>query len=79
MSSVLPLFLEKTAEVMVAPKLHPFLVTITIGRESTELTVLAFKSCDAITTAIDLFFDGEYEMPDSMTVKAHPANVLRAA
>ena len=79
MSSVLPLFREKTAEVMVSPQLRPFLVTITIGREIHEMHVLAFKSCDAVCNAIDLFFDGEYEMPDSMSIKAHPANILRAA
>lgn len=41
--------------------------------------VLAFKSVDAITSALDIFFDGECEMPDGMNVKASPANVLRAA
>ena len=79
MSSVLPLFREPAAEVLVSPMLRPVCVTITIGREVHELHVLAFKSCDAISSAIDLFFDGEYEMPDEMSIKAHPANVLRAA
>ncbi len=82
MSSVLPLFSDlhdALNPAQVSPMLRPYSVTITIGREIHELHVLAFKSCDAIASAIDLFFDGEYEMPDAMSVKAHPANVLRAA
>ena len=79
MSSVLPLFREPAADVLVSPQPRPYSVTITIGRESFEIYVLAFKACDAVCNAIDLFFDGEYEMPDSMSIKAHPANVLRAA
>ena len=79
MSSVIPLFREPAADVLVSPQLRPYSVTITIGRHVQDMHVMAFKSCDAITTAIDLYFDGEYEMPDSMTVKANPANVLRAA
>ena len=67
------------ADVQVSPRLRPYSVTITIGREVHELNVLAFKSCDAVCNAIDLFFDGEYEMPDSMSIKARPSNVLRAA
>lgn len=79
MSAILPLFREREADVLVSPRLRPYSVTITIGRESTEIYVVAFKSCDAICNAIDLFFDGEYEMPDAMSIKAHPANLLRAA
>ena len=82
MSNVSPLFRElgeALSPVQVSPQLRPYSVTITIGREIHELHVLAFKSCDAICNAIDLFFDGEYEMPDAMSIKAHPANLLRAA
>ena len=82
MSAILPLFRDlhdALNPVHVSPQLRPYSVTITIGREIHELTVLAFKSCDAVCNAIDLFFDGEYEMPDAMSIKAHPANLLRAA
>lgn len=65
--------------VFVSPVLRPFFVTISFGAERHELNVLAFKSCDAISSAIDLFFDGEYEMPDAMSIKARPANVLTRA
>ena len=65
--------------VFVSPVLRPFFVTLSFGAERHELNVLAFKSCDAISSALDLFFDGEYEMPDAMSIKARPANVLRAA
>lgn len=72
-------FAEAINQVHVSPMLRPFAVTITIGRQVHELHVLAFKSCDAISSAIDIYFDGEYEMPDEMSIKARPANVLRAA
>lgn len=65
--------------VFVSPVLRPFFVTLSFGVERHELNVLAFKSCDAISCALDLFFDGEYEMPEAMSIKARPANVLRAA
>lgn len=79
MTSVLPLFSKPAADVQASPQMRPYLVTITIGRAALELHVLAFKSCDAICLAIDLHFDGEYEMPESMSIQALPANVLRAA
>ena len=84
MNNVHPLLREALAPfapapVNVSPQLRPYCVTITIGREINELHVLAFKSCDAIASALDLYFDGEYEMPEAMSVKAHPANLLRAA
>ena len=81
-SNVLLMFqdiLRVIAPVGVSPALRPFAVTMTFDGQCHEITVLAFKSCDAICYAIDTYFDGSDEMPDGMTVKASPANLLRAA
>ncbi len=40
-----------------------FEVELHIGAKSETLNVLAFTSCDAITRAIDIYFDGEDPMP----------------
>lgn len=69
----------EAAQVTVRRSCAWFLVELAFNGESHALHVLAFKSVDAITSALDMFFDGELEMPDGMNVKAHPANVLRAA
>lgn len=87
MSSVLPLFRDclregfapvKLAETTL-PELRSFSVTMCFEGQTHHKHVKAFKSADAISTALNDFFCGESEMPDEMSVKAHPANVLRAA
>lgn len=65
--------------VFVSPALRPFAVSLYFNGERHVLNVLAFKSCDAICSAVELFFDGEYEMPDGMKIDAQPANVLPRA
>lgn len=82
MSNVLPMFRGQgslASPVAVSQMLRPYRVTIAFNGERHELNVLAFKSCDAICSAIELFFDGEYEMPDGMRIDAQPANVLPRA
>ena len=82
MNNVLPMLQgirNAQNEVRISPMLRPYIVTMTINSERHEINVLAFKSCDAICNVIDMYFDGEYEMPDSMSIKESPANVLRAA
>lgn len=83
MNNVHPLF--KTALVPIAPRMpakgtRPFAVRFTIGAEVHDLNVIAFTSCDAICMAIDIFFDGEDNVPvDGMKVDVHPINVLPSA
>jgi hypothetical protein len=83
MNNVHPLF--KTALAPITPRMpakgtRPFAVRFTIGAEVHDLNVIAFTSCDAICMAIDIFFDGEDNMPvDGMKVDVHPMNFLPAA
>lgn len=79
MNTILPSFRKPAADALASPMLRPFSVSLSFDGERHDLHILAFKACDAISNALDLFFDGEYEMPDSLSIKAHPANVLRAA
>ena len=69
---------DLATDVLVSP-CRPYSVTLRFGGKRHDMHVLAFKSCDAIANALDLLFDGEFEMPDGMQISAHPANVLRAA
>ena len=63
----------------IAPQRRVFEVQIKTGAEEETINVMAFTSCDAITMAIDIFFDGEDLMPtDGMTIRANPAQ-LKAA
>ena len=74
-----PMFRNDLAtDVLVSP-CRPYSVTLHFDGKRHDMHVLAFKSCDAIATVLDLMFDGDQEMPESMSIKAHPANVLRAA
>lgn len=66
--------------VKVSPVMRPFAVFIRIAGKTHELNVLAFTSCDAICTAIEIFFDGDDPMPSSgLQIEAHPINFLPSA
>lgn len=83
MNNVHPIF--KAALASVAPRqrqkpsLKPFCVSIHFNGEDHELNTVAFTACDAITRAIDIFFDGEEAMPDDLRIEAQPMNLLPAA
>lgn len=81
MNNVHPLF--KTALAPIAPSLQPglkpFCVSIRFNGENRELNTLAFTACDAIVSAIDIYFDGEETMPNDLRIEAHPMNLLPAA
>lgn len=63
----------------IAPRKRVFEVVITIGAKAESINVLAFTSCDAISMAIDIYFDGEDPLPtEGMTIRATPAQ-LKAA
>jgi len=69
------------APVKVSPTLRPYVVSIYIGQNRPEeLNVVAFTSCDAITKAIDIYFDGEDPLPsEGMEIVVHPRNLLPSA
>jgi len=81
MNNVHPLF--KTALASITPRkqpgLKPFCVSIRFNGQTHELNTVAFTACDAITRAIDLYFDGEEVMPDDLRIEAQPMNLLPAA
>jgi hypothetical protein len=84
MNNVHPIF--KDALVSVMPKSHPaihpraYAVTIWIDGKPEEVNVVAFTTCDAICSAIDIFFDGEDPMPsDHLEIKAFPIDYLPRA
>lgn len=86
MNNVHPLFkaalapVFSMAAVSVSPTLHAFDVRIWINGELHELNVMAFTSCDAITKAIDIYFDGEEAMPEGLEISARPyGQIPRAA
>lgn len=79
MNTILPSFRKPAADALASPMLRPFSVSLSFDGERHDLHILAFKACDAVASALDMFFDGECEMPDGMNVKASPDNVLRAA
>ncbi|AEV24600.1 hypothetical protein Dsui_0180 [Azospira oryzae PS] len=69
-----------TPAVKVAPGLRPFAVSIRIAGKPEVINVLAFTTCDAITTAIDIYFDGAEAMPtDGLEIEACPINILPSA
>lgn len=86
MNNVHPLFSSAIAPFAPArapamPALRHFDVSIRIGAQVRQVSVLAFTTCDAICNAIDAYFDGDEEMPtDGLEIEAHPAtNLPRAA
>lgn len=86
MNNIHPLFRPALAPfapaaVRVSPALRPFAVSITIGGTKHELNVRAFTSCDAISNAFDIFFDGGDEtMPEGgMRVEVAPVHLLPRA
>lgn len=78
LSNVIPL---ATVVADAAKALKPFVVSIYIGQRSPEeISVLAFTSCDAICKAIEIYFDGDEQMPEDMAIVAHPIyNLPKAA
>ena len=82
MNNIRPFFRSASAPapVKVSPVLRPFSVSIRAGSQPHVVNVLAFTSCDAICSAIDIFFDGNEPMPaDGLEVSAHPMNLLPSA
>ena len=83
MSSVIPLFRECLRDgftpVSVLPELRTFSVTLCFNGQTHHMLVDAFKSADAISSALNDFFNGDCEMPDVMSVQAIPLDEMRAA
>jgi hypothetical protein len=83
MGSIHPLFHSAAANssALTAPAMKPFKVRIGTGTSQTyELSIMAFTACDAITKAIDIYFDGDEEMPSAgLVVDAEPLNLIPQA
>lgn len=66
--------------VFVSPTLRPFAVSFQFAGQLHEINVLAYTSCDATCSAIDMFFDGTEEMPvGGLEIRVSPINVLPRA
>lgn len=66
--------------VFVSPVLRTFAVSFRFAGELHEINVLAFTSCDATCSAIDMFFDGDEEMPvGGLEIKVSPINAVPRA
>lgn len=81
MNNIHPIFKAALAPVAPRPQsdLNPFSVSIRFNGQTHQLNTVAFTACDAITRAIDIFFDGEEVMPDDLRIEARPMNLLPAA
>lgn len=83
MGSIHPLFRQAAANssALIAPAMKPFKVRIGTGTNASyELSIMAFTACDAITKAIDIYFDGDDEMPTAgLVVDAEPLNFIPQA
>lgn len=78
-SNIHPLF--KAALAPFAPPavgLKPFSVCLTFNGQAHELNTVAFTACDAISRAIDIYFDGDEPMPADLRIEANPLNLLAA-
>lgn len=63
----------KAVFAQLATETKPYHVQIRIGSDLRELDVLAFTTCDAITQAIDIYFDGDETMPtEGLEIMAYP-------
>lgn len=81
MSNIQPLFRKSIAPFApVARVTQPFAVTLRMGKKTETINVLAFTTCDAICTAIEIYFDGDEPMPtDGLSIDARPMNLLPGA
>ena len=81
MNNIHPLFHGALRAISPASQeLKPFAVTLRMADKTEAINVLAFTACDAITRAIDIYFDGEDQMPmDGLAIDAKPMNLLRSA
>lgn len=76
MPSITPLFRDALSPLapateMVSPARRPFAVSIWIAGKPQTINVFAFTACDAIASAIDIFFDGDEPMPvDGLRIEA---------
>lgn len=79
MSNIHPLFREALAP-FAPPAMRPFAVSIRTGAKPEEINVMAASSGDAITKAVDIFFDADgVAPPDGLTISASPIpNLPRA-
>lgn len=81
MNNIHPLFRNAMAPFAPLPQVtQPFAVTLRMGQKTETINVLAFTTCDAICTAIDIYFDGEEAMPtEGLSIEARPMNLLPSA
>ena len=64
----------------VSKSVRPYAVTLRMLDKIETVNILAFTACDAITRVIDIYFDGEDNMPiDGLAIDARPMNILRSA
>lgn len=60
--------------------LQPYAVTLRMADKTEVVNILGINASDAITRAIDIYFDGEDQMPfDGLAIDAKPMNLLRSA
>lgn len=71
-SNIHPLF--KAAIAPFSPPavgLKPFSVCLTFNGQAHELNTVAFTACDAISRAVEIYFDGDEAMPIELRAEAH--------
>lgn len=73
-------FAEEAADFeRMAPTQRAFTVTVKTAAGTEQINVIAFTTCDAITRAIDILFDGDQPMPvDGLVISAAPFVSLAA-
>ena len=72
MSTIHPLFHDALRAIApVSTLVRPYTVTLRMAGHSEQVNILAQNACDAITSFIDTYFDGEDCMPpDGMAIDA---------
>ena len=79
MKTIHPLFHDALRAISITcPAMQPYAVTIRVVGKTESINIIASNACDAITRAIDIYFDGD-DMPDGLAIDARPMNILRNA
>lgn len=79
MNTIHPLFQDALRTIApTGPAMQPYAVTIRMVGKTEAINIIASNACDAITRAVDIYFDGD-DMPDGLAIDARPMNILRNA